>query len=65
MTLINYNIGKDLNNVIKYNINYDRIQVLNFICANYINDILEEGITFNISDEDKNKLLILIDKLYK
>lgn len=63
--IINYNIGKDLNNVIKYNIEYDRVQILNYVCANYINNILEQGDAFNITDEERNKLLVLINKLYK
>ena len=63
--IINYNIGKDLNDVIKYNIVYDRVQILNYVCANYINNILEQGDAFNITDEERNKLLVLINKLYK
>lgn len=63
--IINYNIGKDLNDVIKYNIEYDRVQILNYVCANYINNILEQGDAFNITDEERNKLLVLINKLYK
>lgn len=63
--IINYNIGKDLNDVIKYNISYDRVQILNYVCANYINNILEQGDAFNITDEERNKLLVLINKLYK
>lgn len=62
--IINYNIGKDLNDVIKYNISYDRVQILNYVCTNYINNILEQGDAFNVTDEERNKLLVLINKLY-
>lgn len=61
----NYRIGKHLNNMTKYNINFDRIQILNLVCSNYVEDILKQGDTFSISEEEKHKLLVLIDKLLK
>ena len=61
----NYEIGKCLNNITKYNIAFDRIQILNLVCSNYVGDILKQGDTFSISEEDKHKLLVLIDKLLK
>lgn len=61
----NYRIGKHLNNMTKYNITFDRIQILNLVCSNYVEDILKQGYTFSISEEDKHKLLVLIDKLLK
>lgn len=61
----NYRIGKHLNNVTKYNIDFDRIQILNLVCSNYVEDILKQGDTFSISEEEKHKLLVLIDKLLK
>ena len=61
----NYRIGKHLNNMIKYNIDFDRIQILNLVCSNYVEDILKQGDTFSISEEEKHKLLVLIDKLLK
>lgn len=61
----NYKIGRHLNNMTKYNIAFDRTQILNLVCSNYVEDILKQGVTFNISEEDKHKLLVLIDKLLK
>ena len=61
----NYRIGKHLNNMTKYNIDFDRIQILNLVCSNYVEDILKQGNTFSISEEEKHKLLVLIDKLLK
>lgn len=61
----NYKIGKHLNNMTKYNITFDRIQILNLVCSNYVEYILKQGDTFSISEEEKHKLLVLIDKLLK
>lgn len=61
----NYRIGKHLNNMTKYNITFDRIQILNLVCSNYVEDILKQGDTFSILEEEKHKLLVLIDKLLK
>lgn len=61
----NYRIGKHLNNMTKYNIDFDRIQILNLVCSNYVEDVLKQGDTFSISEEEKHKLLVLIDKLLK
>ncbi len=61
----NYRMGKHLNNMTKYNIDFDRIQILNLVCSNYVEDILKQGDTFSISEEEKHKLLVLIDKLLK
>lgn len=61
----NYEIGKCLNNATKYNIAFDRIQILNLVCSNYIEDILKQGNAFSITEEEKHKLLVLINKLLK
>lgn len=63
----NYEIGKSISDVVKHNIAYDRTQILNFVCANYVNDILNQSITlgFNIDEEQRMKLLVVIDKLLK
>ena len=61
----NYRMGKHLNNMTKYNIDFDRMQILNLVCSNYVEDILKQGDTFSISEEEKHKLLVLIDKLLK
>lgn len=61
----NYKIGRHLNNMTKYNITFDRIQILNLVCSNYVESILKQGNTFGITEEEKHKLLVLIDKLLK
>lgn len=62
----NYNIGKNLSYIIKRNIAYDRIQILNFVCVNYVDSILKQSETFGpIDEEQRMKLLVVIDKLLK
>lgn len=61
----NYKIGKTINNKVKYDIAYDRTQILNYVCVNYVYDILIQGDTFNIDEEQRMKLLVVIDKLLK
>ena len=61
----NYKIGKTTSNQVKYDIAYDRTQILNYVCVNYVYDILIQGDTFNIDEEQRMKLLVVIDKLLK
>lgn len=61
----NYKIGKTISNKVKYDIVYDRTQILNYVCVNYVYDILIQGDTFNIDEEQRMKLLVVIDKLLK
>lgn len=61
----NYKIGKTISNKVKYDIAYDRTQILNCVCVNYVYDILIQGDTFNIDEEQRMKLLVVIDKLLK
>lgn len=61
----NYKIGKTISNKVKYNIAYDRTQILNYVCVNYVYDILIQGYAFNIDEERRMKLLVVIDKLLK
>lgn len=62
----NYNIGKNISYIIKRNIAYDRIQILNFVCVNYVDSILKQSETFGpIDEEQRMKLLVVIDKLLK
>ena len=61
----NYKIGKTISNKVKYDIDYDRTQILNYVCVNYVYDILIQGDTFNIDEEQRMKLLVVIDKLLK
>lgn len=49
----NYKIGKTISNKVKYNIAYDRTQILNYVCVNYVYDILIQGYAFNIDEEQK------------
>lgn len=65
MTNTDYKIGKNLNCITKHNIHYDATQILNYTCANYITEIIQEGVTYNLSEEDKERLLSLINKLQK
>lgn len=61
----NYKIGKTISDKVKYNIAYDRTQILNHVCVNYVYNILTQGDTFNINEEQRMKLLVVIDKLLK
>ena len=61
----NYKIGKTISNKVKYDIAYDRTQILTYVCVNYVYDILIQGDTFNIDEEQRMKLLVVIDKLLK
>lgn len=62
----NYNIGKNISYIVKHNIAYDRIQILNFVCVNYVDSILKQSETFGpIDEEQRMKLLVVIDKLLK
>lgn len=63
----NYDIGKGINDIVKHSIIYDRTQVLNFVCANYVDDILKQSGTlgYSIDEEQRMKLLVVIDKLLK
>lgn len=56
-----YNIGKTLASYIKYNIAWDRKQLLNFTIANYAESVLAEP--FDTPEEDSAKIAILINKL--
>ena len=47
----NYKIGKTISNKVKYDIAYERTQILNDVCVNYVYDILIQGDTFNIDEE--------------
>lgn len=65
MIEINYKIDKTISNKVKYDIAYDRTQILNYVCANYVYHILIQGDTFNIDEEQRMKLLVVMDKLLK
>lgn len=58
-----YKKGKHIINTAKHNIDYNKNVALNYICLNYIKLLLKLGNSFNISDENKNKLLVLTNQL--
>lgn len=62
-----YNIGKTLENRIKYNIRWNRPQLLNYVCINFINSVLSEtddkGVIYDITSEDKKKVFNLLRQL--
>lgn len=62
-----YNIGKTLENRIKYNIRWNRYQLLNYVCINFINSVLNEtddaGVKYDITPEDKQKVFNLLRQL--
>lgn len=37
----NYNIGMMINEIVKYNTDYDLNQIVNYVCVNYINTLLD------------------------
>lgn len=62
MTQDNYTIGKKISEILKYNINYNSEEVLNYVCYIYINDLLQKENTF-IKDKYLLKLRALLNKL--
>lgn len=62
MTQDNYTIGKKISEILKYNINYNSEEVLNYVCYIYINDLLQKENTF-IKDKHLLKLRALLNKL--
>lgn len=62
MTQDNYTIGKKISEILKYNINYNSEEVLNYVCYIYINDLLQKENTF-IKNKYLLKLRALLNKL--
>lgn len=58
-----YNINKQLNDYTKYNIQFDRNQILNKVCADYIYDILQYSAEFAVPYETQYKLLGMIENI--
>lgn len=56
-----YKIGQKYNLITKYNIEYDRQSILDYVCSIYILWLLEEKYTLTV--EQKNKLNELLNKL--
>lgn len=60
-----YDKGILINNTIRYNIQYDINQIINYTCVNYINSLLDSEKALLLTPEDKNKLQLIINKLQK
>lgn len=62
-----YNIGKILEKRIKYNIRWNRSQLLNYVCIGFINSVLNEvdatGEKYDITPEDEKKIFNLLSQL--
>ncbi len=59
-----YEIGKTYNLITKYNIDYDRRSMLDFVCAIHINDLLNSEYELNPLQQSKlraifNNLIVL------
>lgn len=61
----NYNMGMMINEIVKYNIDYDLNQIVNYVCVNYINTLLDSEQSLCLTIYDKNKLQSIINKLQK
>lgn len=61
----NYDIGMMINEIVKYNIDYDLNQIVNYVCVNYINTLLDSEQSLYLTIYDKNKLQSIINKLQK
>ena len=61
----NYNMGMMINEIVKYNIDYDLNQIVNYVCVNYINTLLDSEQSLYLTIYDKNKLQSIINKLQK
>ena len=56
-----YKIGKTYNLITKYNIEYDRRCMLNFVCAIHINDLLNSR--YELTDLQRTKLTNILNNL--
>lgn len=53
-----YNIGKVYNLITKYNIKYDRRNMLDFVCAIHINNLLQSSYELDVMQESKLKAIL-------
>lgn len=60
-----YLYGKQVSDIIKYNIYYSKKSVLDCACIQFINEIIEQKDRYDLSNENYMKLLCLINKLQK
>ena len=56
-----YNTGKTYNLITKYNIDYDRRGMLDFVCAIHINDLLNSK--YDITELQQAKLKAILNNL--
>lgn len=56
-----YKIGKTYNLITKYNIEYDRRCMLDFVCAIHINDLLNAK--YELTDLQRTKLTNILNNL--
>lgn len=56
-----YNIGKTYNLITKYNMDYDRRCMLDYVCAIHINDLLNTK--YGLTDLQKTKLTNILNNL--
>lgn len=56
-----YKIGKTYNLITKYNIEYDRRCMLDFVCAIHINDLLNSK--YELTDLQRTKLTNILNNL--
>lgn len=56
-----YDIGKRYNLITKYNIEYDRKQMLDYTCAIHVSDLLKEK--YPLTSEQKSKLNVILSNL--
>lgn len=53
-----YNIGKKYNDITKYNIDYKRAPILDYICALYINNLLDSEL---LQQNQRSKLEAILN----
>lgn len=58
-----YNTNKQLNDRLKYDIQFNREQLLNKVCADYIYDLLQYSAEYEVSYETQYKLLGMIENI--
>lgn len=56
-----YELSKKYDEVTKYNISYDKLSVLNLVCAFHITDLLKEK--YPLDSEQKGKLESILNNL--
>lgn len=58
-----YTTGKSIKEAYKYNIEFDREQIINYTCANCIDAIIKQGDKYSLPTESKNMLISLVIRL--